>query len=74
MRKDQAIAIDVEHRDGIVIATARVIGSSFRHHLMQDRGTTRSDTRTGAFIPGSGPIAAWPFQFPARVFSRANAS
>src|ERR1700691_5989818 len=35
---------------------------------------TRNDTRTGAFIPGCGPIAAWPFQFPARVFSRANAS
>lgn len=77
MRKDQAIAIDVEHRDWIVVTTGRVIGSPFRHHLVHERGAAGSDAqrpRTGACIPGCGPIAAWPFQFPARVLIRANAS
>jgi hypothetical protein len=50
MRKDQVIAIDGEHRDWIVITTARVIGSCFRHHLVHERGVTRNNTRTGVLF------------------------
>jgi len=49
MRQDQAIAVDVEHRDWIVITTARVIGSSFRHHLVHKRGAAGSDAQRHAY-------------------------
>jgi hypothetical protein len=55
MRKDKAIAIHVEHRDWIVVTTAGVIGSSFRHHLVHERGAAGSDAQRythGALIPG----------------------
>ncbi|MGB9447671.1 MAG: hypothetical protein WBR26_21920 [Candidatus Acidiferrum sp.] len=57
VRKDQSIAVDVDHRDWIVIPIARIIGSSLRHHLMHERGTTGSDAQRPSTSPG-GMLAA----------------
>lgn len=40
MREEQAVAIDIEHCEWIVCTIARVISSSFGHHLVHERVAT----------------------------------